>query len=149
MKAKQAIRKAMVTIPSEASIADAADLMDRAVVGALVVVDGERPVGIVTDRDLVLRAMAKRLPLDARVDSVMTTGLITVPADSDLHDALQVFASHAIRRLPLVEGGQVVGMLTLDDLAIDLIDDLATLFRPVVGQVIFGGPEPEPAVVVR
>ena len=149
MQAKQAIRKAMVTIPSGASIGDAADLMDGSAVGALVVMDGETPVGIVTDRDLVVRALGKRLPLDARIDSVMTTGLITVPADADVHEALQVFSTHAIRRLPLVEAGQVVGMLTLDDLAIDLVDELATLFRPVVGQVIFGGPEPQPAVVVR
>lgn len=148
MQAKRAIRKAMVTIPSGASIGDAADLMNRAVVGALIVLDGDRPVGIVTDRDLVVRAMVKRLPLDARIDSVMTTHLVTLPADTDLHDALKVFSTHAIRRLPLTEGERVVGMLTLDDLAINSIHDLVTLFHPVVGQVIFGAPEPEETVAV-
>jgi CBS domain-containing protein len=148
MQAKQAIRKVMVTIQPGASIGDAADLMNRAVVGALVVVDGDRPVGIVTDRDLVVRAMVKRLPLDARIDSVMTSSLFTLPADADLRDALKVFSSHAIRRLPLVEGERVVGMLTLDDLAINCVNDLATLFHPVVGQVIFGAPEREGAVAV-
>jgi|SRR5581483_8681962 len=148
MQARQAIRKSMVTIPSGASLAEAADLMDRAVVGALVVVDGHEPVGIVTDRDLVVRGMVKRLPLDARIDSVMSTGLVTLPAGADLHDALKVFSSHAIRRLPLVEDGRVVGMLTVDDLAIDLAGDLGTLFRPVVGQVIFGAPAAAETVVV-
>ena len=148
MQAKQAIRKAMVTIPAGASLGDAADLMDRAVVGALVVVDGDRPVGIVTDRDLVVRGMVKRVPLDARVDSVMTTDLVTLPADTDIHDAMKVFSSHAIRRLPLTEDGRMVGMLTLDDLAIDLVGDLGSLFRPVIGQVIFGAPESEETLVV-
>jgi len=148
MQAKQAIRKAMVTVPAGASIGDAADLMDRAVVGALVVVDGDRPVGIVTDRDLVVRAMVRRLPMNARIDSVMTAEVVTLPADADLHDALKVFSSHAIRRLPLTEGGRVVGMLTVDDLAIDLVNDLGTLFRPVVGQVIFGAPEAQEAVAL-
>jgi CBS domain-containing protein len=63
-----------------------------------------RPVGIVTDRDLVIRAVARRFTPDARVDSVMSTDLITLAPDADLRDALKVFEDHAIRRLPLVAG---------------------------------------------
>jgi signal-transduction protein with cAMP-binding, CBS, and nucleotidyltransferase domain len=137
-----------VTIAPDASIADAADLMNREVVGAVVVVDHDHPVGIVTDRDLVVRGLVRRLPLDARIDSVMTTELVTLPADADLHDAMALFHRHPIRRLPLVEDGRMTGMITVDDVAIDLVSELDSLFRPVTGQVIFGAPEREEPLVV-
>jgi signal-transduction protein with cAMP-binding, CBS, and nucleotidyltransferase domain len=137
-----------VTIATDASIADAADLMNREVVGAVVIIDHDRPVGIVTDRDLVVRGLVRRLPLDARIDSVMSGDLVTLPADADLHDAMALFHRHPIRRLPLVEDGRMIGMITVDDVAIDLVSELDSLFRPVVGQVIFGGPEREEPLAV-
>ena len=70
MQARAATRKAPVTVAPDSTIAEVAALMDRAVVGGVVVVDGDRPVGIVTDRDLAVRALARRVPPDARVDSV-------------------------------------------------------------------------------
>jgi CBS domain-containing protein len=127
---------------------DAADLMNRDVVGAVVVVDHDRPVGIVTDRDLVVRGLVRRLLLDARIDSVMTAELITLPGDADLHDAMALFQRHAVRRLPLLQDGRMVGMITIDDIAIDLVSELDSLFRPVVGQVIFGAPEREEPLAV-
>jgi len=141
MRAVDAIRKSPVTITSEASIAEAARLMDAHVVGALIVMDGDRPVGVVTDRDITVRAVARDVPADARVDAVMSHGVIALDADADLRKALPIFHSHAIRRLPLVEDGNIVGMITTDDLLIDLVADLGELVRPITGQVVFGYPE--------
>jgi CBS domain-containing protein len=143
MQAKEAIRKPPVTIAPGATVAEAAERMDREVVGALVVVEGDQPVGIVTDRDLVVRALARRLPNDARIDSVMTTELVTLPADADIRDVLAAFYSHRFRRLPLVEDGRMAGMVTVDDLMVGLVDGLGLLIRPVFGQVVFGTPEPQ------
>lgn len=140
MQARDATRKPPATIQSGVSIADAARLMDRQAVGALVVVDGVRPIGIVTDRDLAIRGLGRQLPGDTPVDRVMSADLVTMPADADLRDAMKVFYRHPIRRLPLVEDGRMVGMLTVDDLVLDLVNDLDSLVRPVFGQVIFGGP---------
>jgi CBS domain-containing protein len=102
------------------------------------------PVGIVTDRDLVTRALAHRLSPDARVDMVMTTDLVTMDPDADLREAFRVFDEHAIRRLPLVAADHLVGMLTIDDLVVDTVADLVRLVRPVTGQVLFGHPEASP-----
>jgi len=143
MQAIEAVRKPPATIKSGSSIADAARLMDRASVGALVVIDDDHPIGIVTDRDLALRALGRLLPGDATVDRVMSRNLITLPAAADLRDAIKVFYRHPVRRLPLVEDGRMVGMLTVDDLVLDLVNDLDSLVRPVFGQVIFGGPDTE------
>jgi CBS domain-containing protein len=145
MRAVDATRKAPVTIAAGASLAEAAGMMDQCVVGALIVVDGERPVGIVTDRDLVVRGLARDVPADARVDAVMTQGIHALDADADVRAALPILRSHAIRRLPVVDDGKVVGMVTTDDLLIDLVADLGDVVRPITGEVVFGYPEPDRA----
>lgn len=128
----------MVSIPPDATLMHAAELMESANVGALVVLDGERLAGIVTDRDIVVRGVAHQLPADARIDAVMTTEVVTLDADADLRAALPIVRTHACRRLPLVSNDRVVGMLSVDDLLIDLIADLGDVVRPITGEVIFG-----------
>ena len=130
--------KAPVTISGDASVKEAAHLMDVANVGALLVMDGERLAGIVTDRDIVVRALGHDVAADARIDSVMTTDVLTVPAACDVHEAYTMLNSHAVRRLPLMDGDRVVGLVSVDDLLIGLAADLANLARPVVGELLFG-----------
>jgi CBS domain-containing protein len=146
MRARDAIRKLPETIEAGDTITRAAQRMDEAAVGALVVIDEDRPVGIVTDRDLVVRAKARGYPRDSRVDSVMTTGLVGIDADEDLRQAIQLFSHHAIRRLPVVEGDEIRGMITLDDVVIDLAHDLEEATKPLAAQVLFGHPEAKPPV---
>jgi CBS domain-containing protein len=143
MLAVDAVRKPVVSVAAGDSIARAAQLMETHVVGALVVLDGDRPVGMVTDRDIAIRAVARGVPNDARVDAVMSPGVIALPAGAELRRALPIFHSHAIRRLPLVDdAGKIVGVLTTDDLLIDLVSDLGESLRPITGQVVFGSAEP-------
>jgi len=144
MQAKDASRKMPVTASPDTTLASVAKLMNETAVGAVVVVDGDLPVGIVTDRDLVVRALARNLPLDSRVDAVMSTPLVTLGAAADLREALRVFTANAIRRLPLLENGQMVGMVTVDDLLMNMATDLADLVRPITGEVIFSHREPTP-----
>lgn len=69
----------------------------------------------------------------SRVDSVMSTDLITLEPDADLRDGLKFFEGHPIRRLPRVAGQRLVGILTMDDLVVDMTADLARLARPIAG----------------
>ena len=143
MYAIDAARKPPATIAADRTITQAAQEMDRLAVGALVVVEPSgRPAGIVTDRDLVVRAVARRADAEARVDSVMTTDLVALAPDADLREAFGIFERHALRRLPLVADDVVVGMLTMDDLVVDVTADLARLTRPITAQVLFGHQEP-------
>lgn len=100
MRVNELFRKPPVTLPAGATLSDAAALMDKEVVGAVVVVEDGCPIGIVTDLDIVLRGVAHRLPPDARVDAVMSTDLVTLPADGDIAEAVAVFNEHGFRRLP-------------------------------------------------
>jgi signal-transduction protein with cAMP-binding, CBS, and nucleotidyltransferase domain len=138
MRSIDAIRRSGVGLAPDATVHDAAVLMEAAVVGALAVVDGDRIIGIVTDRDLVRRVMARSLPPDARVDAVMTAPVVSIDADADVHDAFAMFRTHGLRRLAVTRDGRFVGMLSIDDLLIDLAADLADLARPITAEAIFG-----------
>lgn len=146
MEVRQLARKAAVTVTEDATVHDVADLMNRTVVGAVVVTRDDRPVGIVTDRDLVVRVLAHWEPPGTPVREVMTPDPVTLEAGADAHQAVRLFEHHGFRRLPVVEHGKLVGMLTVDDLIIDLVSDLTLATRPITGQVVFGAPEAEPVV---
>lgn len=116
-------------------MAESAGLMEQAGVGSLAVVDADgRLVGIVTDRDLVRRVMARGLPPDARIDGVMSTPVATLDADDDVQDAYRLFRSHAVRRLAVTRAGRFVGMVSIDDLLPLLAAQLADLCRPIAGE---------------
>lgn len=138
MRTIEGVRRSGVAIAPDGTIAQAAAIMEQASVGSLAVIDGDLLVGIVTDRDLVRRGVARGLAGDARIDSVMTTPVVTIDADADLHDAYALFRTHAVRRLAVMRDGKFVGMLSIDDLLIDLAADLYDLSRPVTAEVLFG-----------
>lgn len=137
MRTIEGMRRSGLSIEPERTIHDTAAVMEQTGVGALAVIDGDRLVGIVTDRDLVRRGLAQGLPTDARVDGIMSTPVVTIDADADLHSAFALFRTHAIRRLAVVRGGQFVGMITIDDLLVDVAADLVDLSRPVEAEILF------------
>ena len=137
MRTMDARRRSGVGIEPARTVQEAAAIMEQSGVGALAVIDGDRLVGVVTDRDLVRRALARGLSPDARVDGVMSAPVVTIDADADLHDAFALFRTHAVRRLAVVRGAQFVGMISVDDLLVDLAGDLADLARPVTAEVLF------------
>jgi CBS domain-containing protein len=88
-------------------------------VGAVPVVLGGRLVGILTDRDIVMRAVAERRdPQTVLVDEVASHELVTVAPDQDLDEAMELMARHQVRRLPVVEDDHLVGMLAQADVAL-------------------------------
>lgn len=137
MKTVEALHRSGVAVTPDTTIKAAAGLMEHAGVGALAVVEDGHLVGIVTDRDLVRRGIAGGAPLDGRIDSVMTTPVVTVDAGADLHSVFAVFRTNAVRRIPVVRGAEFVGMITADDLLIDLAGDLADLARPITAEALF------------
>ena len=108
----------VVTVHPSATVATAAARMATENVGALVVVDDRKPVGIVTDRDLVLRVLAKGRPADeTEVLTVMTPDPVCINADDPLEGAISRMKSNRFRRLIVVNHQQeVVGILALDDI---------------------------------
>ncbi|HEY7659852.1 MAG TPA: CBS domain-containing protein [Actinomycetota bacterium] len=119
------VRHAMTEQPAslspERTAADAAGLMMRHDVGSIPIVDGDRIVGIVTDRDLVVRVMASHRDAGAiSLDEIATRDVYTVSPDVELHEARDAMESHRVRRLAVVKDGSLVGMLSLGDVAVAL-----------------------------
>jgi CBS domain-containing protein len=107
-----------------ASIEDAAKKMKSAETGALLVVDGDDLKGIVTDRDIVVNAIAEG-NTDAKVEDVCSSDTTTTEPGAELQDAIKLMRDNKVRRLPVVDDGQPVGIVSLGDLAIEADDDSA------------------------
>jgi CBS domain-containing protein len=103
------------------SLTEAAEMMKENDVGSLPVVDDDRRLmGILTDRDIVLRAVAERVdPQSVKAGDVASRELVTVEPEEDLDEALRLMAEHQVRRLPVVEDGRLVGMLAQADAALE------------------------------
>jgi CBS domain-containing protein len=142
MRTIEALRRSGVGVGPERTIRDAAVIMEQSGIGSLAVIDDGQLVGVVTDRDLVRRALARDLPADARVDSVMSTPVVTIDADDDLHHAFALFRTNAVRRLAVVRDGRFLGTVTIDDLLVNLAADLADLVRPVTAEILFAHRDP-------
>ncbi|AZU61399.1 CBS domain-containing protein [Neobacillus mesonae] len=95
-------------------------------VGAIPIVDNEKLVGMITDRDIVIRGVAEKNPPSSKVEKVMSDELITISADATSREAARLMAEHQIRRLPVVDDGKLIGIVSLGDFAIrELTDDQA------------------------
>jgi CBS domain-containing protein len=131
--------KIVVTATPEISAARAAQLMRAHHVGSLVVLDGAsdsgKPVGILTDRDLVLAVMAEELdPSLFTVGDVMSVELVTAPASASLLDATHELRRHRVRRLIVLDdAGRVVGLAALEDLLEALVRELGELSMALRG----------------
>lgn len=138
----QALCRAPVTIAPGRTLQTAAALMERTNVGCLAVVDEGRLVGVVTDRDIVRRGVAKAMGDDARIDAVMSSPVVTVDAHADLHEVVATFGHHPVRRVAVVSGERLVGILSVDDLLMRTAADLTDLIRPVAAEAQFGHHDP-------
>ena len=142
MEVRRFLRKPPVTVTRERPLTEAAELMGRHGVGALVVTTGKRVVGIVTDRDIVVRSLARGNVFDDRVKDVMTSDVATVEASAEAGEAIALLRARGVRRLPVVEDGALVGMVTVDDLLVYLVSLLDALATPVLDELLEDG-EPE------
>ena len=97
-------------------------------VGAVPIVDNEKLVGMITDRDIVLRCIAEKHPASSKVEEIMSSEIITITADATTQEAAKLMAKHQIRRLPVVESNRLVGIVALGDLAVrEITDDQAKI----------------------
>ncbi|XID95240.1 CBS domain-containing protein [Paenibacillaceae bacterium WGS1546] len=107
-----------VTVSGRDTIQHAAKLMRDHDIGFIPVVDGKRLIGVVTDRDMVIRGFANDHSGAEPVEEVMTENVRTVSPDISVDEAAEIMASEQIRRLPIVENGHLQGVISIGDLAV-------------------------------
>ena len=118
-KVRDAMTSNPMTIEPGRPVADAARIMKDADTGIVPVVDGDRLVGTITDRDIAIRVVAEgKDPQATKVDEVASREIVTVDPEQNLDEALRLMAQHQVRRLPVVEeDGRPVGILSQADVA--------------------------------
>lgn len=115
MKVRDAMAHTVSCTRPDDDVGTAAELMRQEGAGFLPVLDGTRVVGVLTDRDIVLRGIVEGHgdPRDMRVSEVMTPEVTSVAPDSELEEAARLMNDHEVRRLPVIEGdGHLVGVLS-------------------------------------
>lgn len=109
----------VVTADADADVLSVARLMREHNVGSVVICDPQGvPGAMVTDRDLAIRALADEASLSASIEGFVSRPIVTGEPDMDVTEAAAKMVQHGIRRLPVVSGDELVGIVTLDDLAV-------------------------------
>jgi uncharacterized protein (DUF2267 family) len=140
----------MVVLDRDAPVIEAARAIEGNNIGAVVVQHKGTIAGIVTDRDLAIRALGRGLdPRSTAIGEVMTPDVVTLGSTDSQSDAVRLMQERNCRRIPLVDGGRVVGMVTLDDLLLDEAVPLAELAAIVESQIGEGGPIASPRLPSR
>ena len=115
----EAMTAGVESASSTETLLDAARTMREGDFGSMPVVENRRVVGVLTDRDLVVRAVAEGLdPAAVRVGDVVSRDAVTVGPDQDLDEAMELMARHRVRRLPVVDDGLLVGVVSQADIAL-------------------------------
>jgi CBS domain-containing protein len=131
-KVGDAITKNPITIKPSASLKQCADLMAKKHVGSILVEEKGKIVGILSEQDIVRKAVAKGVAAKKKVKDVMATKLITISPDKDVFDAIRVMRDYNIRHLPVMNKDQFVGLVTMKDILKiepDLFDLLVEKFE--------------------
>jgi CBS domain-containing protein len=116
---KEVMTTRPITLDRDASLVEAARVMRDRGIGDVIVVEGEDAEGIVTDRDIVIRGVAEGAdPNTTRLGQVVSGDLTSVAPDDPVERAIELMREKAVRRLPVLEGGKPVGVVSLGDLAI-------------------------------
>ncbi len=118
------------TLAGSATLAEAARVMRQEDIGDVLVVDDGKPCGIVTDRDIVVRGIAAgKDPGQTAVKDIASKDVVTLAPDDSIDEAIRLMREHAVRRIPVMESGKPVGIVSLGDLAVERDQ------RSVLGQV--------------
>jgi CBS domain-containing protein len=115
---KEIMSKDCVTVSLQDNVYEIAVKMKENDIGFIPVVEGKKLIGVVTDRDLVIRGYAEKREGSAAVEQVISNNITSIPSNTTVDEAAKIMAREQVRRLPVVENGELVGVLAIGDLAV-------------------------------
>jgi CBS domain-containing protein len=118
VRISEVMTQGVVTAETDDSMRRVGELMRDRNVGSVVICEAGRPVGVITDRDLALAVVADAVEAEAAVGDHASRPLVTGEVEMDIEEAVALMVQHRIRRLPVTEGEKLVGIVTIDDLAV-------------------------------
>lgn len=127
MKARDILRRKgsqVISISPQSSVLDALKLMAEKNVGGVLVMEGEKLVGIFTERDYARKIILKgKTSAESKISEVMVSNLITITPDNDIADCMRLMTSKTIRHLPVIEDGKLVGLISIGDVVKTIIEE--------------------------
>lgn len=112
-------RGTVVTVEPEATLSDVVQTMQTKRVGSVIVASADEPLGLVTDRDLAFEVLAENgVTRETPVAELVSDELLTVPADAGVYDLVDLMSTNGVRRLPVVDDGDLVGIVSLSDVVV-------------------------------
>jgi CBS domain-containing protein len=109
---KEIMNPNVVTLSPNATLKEAAEMMSQQKIGSIVIIDKNKPLGILTERDFVTKIMLKPYSEDSKVSEVMSSPVIHVSSDQSVADIIDIMANKEIRKVPVIDDGKVVGIVT-------------------------------------
>ena len=136
---KDVMTKSVISVDASATVNEAAKMMEDAKVGAIVVMENNTPVGIITDRDFAVKIVAHAYPITTKVKQIMSSPLVAVGPDETVMIAADIMYTREIRKLPVIDNDKVVGMLTASDLvnqlAVSTEEDIVKMYHHSVAKI--------------
>ncbi len=114
---KKLMDNSVMSVNSTVPAFEAAKLMENSNSGAIVVLENQVPVGIVTNTDLTVKIIAHSYPTDTPIRRIMSSPLISISPETDIHTAAELLSSRKIRKLPVIDDDEVIGILIASDIA--------------------------------
>jgi CBS domain-containing protein len=129
MSLKQLMTEEITSLPSTATVLDAAKFMTDMNVGSVIVTEADSPSGLITDRDVVAKVLAQgKDSKTTKIGEVMVSPVVTITEDKDIIDATKLMSSHGIRRLPVTDSaGKLTGVISLDDVLVVLGNEMQNI----------------------
>ena len=121
---KSKVDRAVYTIEPTASVVDAVKLMAEKNIGALVVVEHERIIGIVTERDYARKViLVARSPMETPLRDIMATSVMVVPPQRTSEECMALMTEHRLRHLPVLDGDRLIGLVSIGDMVKDILSE--------------------------
>ncbi|MDX1441410.1 MAG: CBS domain-containing protein [Nitrosopumilaceae archaeon] len=114
---KEIMDDSVLSVNSSVPAFEAAKLMENSRLGAIVVLENQSPAGIVTNKDLTMKIIAHSYPADTPLRRIMSAPLISITPQTNLKTAAELMSSRKIRKLPIIEGDEVIGMVVASEIA--------------------------------
>ncbi len=116
-RVKDVMSRKVICLDKKCTVLEVAKIMDENGIGSVLITENDKAAGIITERDVITKCVAKgKEPSKTSAESIMTTPLVSVDQDCMVDDAAKLMVSKMIRRLPIIDNGNIVGMVTATDL---------------------------------
>ena len=131
--------KAVISVDASVSVNDAAKLMEDAKVGAIIVMENNTPVGIITDRDFAIKIVAHAYPITTPVKKIMSQPLIGVDPEESVWTIADIMYTRGVRKIPVIDEDKVVGIVTATDLvnqfAVSTEEDMKNMYYQSLAKI--------------